>query len=50
MARLVFLDSEPLGLASQARGKPDADACRNWLQVLESAGEPAPYAYTSYAI
>ena len=38
MAHYVFLDSEPLGLASQARGKPDADACRNWLQALESAG------------
>src|SRR5262249_23121144 len=38
MARLVFLDSEPLGLASQARGKPNADACRNWLAALEVAG------------
>ena len=38
MARLIFLDSEPLGLASQARGKPKADACRGWLQGLEMAG------------
>ena len=29
--RLISLDSEPLGLASQARGKPKADACRRWL-------------------
>jgi predicted nucleic acid-binding protein len=38
VARLVFLDSEPLGLASQARGKPNADACRSWLTALEAAG------------
>lgn len=38
MARLVFLDSEPLGLAGQARGKPNADACRDWLLRLEAAG------------
>ena len=34
MTRLVFLDSEPLGLASQTRGKPAADACRAWLVAL----------------
>jgi predicted nucleic acid-binding protein len=39
VARLIFLDSESLGLASQARGKPRADACRAWLQGLEMAGE-----------
>src|SRR4051794_15889964 len=38
MARLVFLDSEPLGLASQARGKPKADACRAWLRALDATG------------
>jgi predicted nucleic acid-binding protein len=38
VARLVFLDSEPLGLASQARGKPAADACRAWLLAAEAAG------------
>ena len=38
MARSIFLDSEPLGLASQARGKPKADACRAWLVAMESAG------------
>jgi predicted nucleic acid-binding protein len=34
VARLVFLDSGPLGLASKA----DADACRAWLSALEAAG------------
>jgi predicted nucleic acid-binding protein len=38
VARLIFLDSEPLGLASQARGKLKADACRAWLQALDAAG------------
>src|SRR5262249_18677062 len=35
---MVFLDSEPLGLASQARGKPNAHACWSWLAALEAAG------------
>jgi predicted nucleic acid-binding protein len=38
VARYVFLDSEPLGLVSQARGKPAADACRVWAQTLEASG------------
>ena len=38
MAKLVFLDSEPLGLASKQSGKPDADACRSWLSAIELAG------------
>ena len=38
MARYVFLDAGPLGLASNARGKPEPDRCRNWLQALESVG------------
>jgi predicted nucleic acid-binding protein len=38
VAHLIFLDSEPVGLASQVRGKPRADACRGWLQGLEVAG------------
>ena len=37
MARLVFLDSRPLGLASKPAGKLDADACRAWLSALEVA-------------
>jgi hypothetical protein len=38
VAKLVFLDSEPLGLASKPAGKADADACRTWLGMLESTG------------
>jgi predicted nucleic acid-binding protein len=38
VARYVFLESGPLGLASNARGKPDVDRCRTWLQALESQG------------
>ncbi|MGC8639802.1 MAG: type II toxin-antitoxin system VapC family toxin [Isosphaeraceae bacterium] len=38
MARLVFLDSGPLGLASQARGKFQADRCRGWLRMLLASG------------
>jgi len=34
--RLVFLDSEPLGLGQPA-GKPKGDACRAWLLSLELA-------------
>jgi hypothetical protein len=40
VARLVILDSGPLGLASKPAGKPDADACRAWLSALEAAGVP----------
>ena len=36
--RLVFLDSGPLGLLSNARGKPRADDCRLWARGLFSAG------------
>ncbi len=38
MAKLVFLDSEPLGLASKAAGKAGVDVCRTWLTTLELAG------------
>ena len=38
MARLVFLDSGPLGLASKPAGKPDADACRAWLSASRQPG------------
>jgi predicted nucleic acid-binding protein len=38
VARIVVLDAGPLGLASQARGKPDADRCRVWIDALEAAG------------
>jgi predicted nucleic acid-binding protein len=38
VAKLVVLDSEPLGLASKPAGKADADDCRTWLSMLELAG------------
>jgi predicted nucleic acid-binding protein len=38
VAKLVFLDSEPLGLASKQAGRADADACRSWLSTLELGG------------
>ena len=38
MDLIVFLDSEPLGLASQQKGKPKADACRAWLRSIEAYG------------
>ena len=38
MAKLVFLDSEPLDLASKPPGKTDADICRSWLSMLELVG------------
>src|SRR3954447_3592413 len=38
MARIVVLDSHPLGLASKARGNPDRDACAAWLDAIELAG------------
>jgi predicted nucleic acid-binding protein len=38
MSRIVVLDAGPLGLASQARGKPEADRCRAWLDALDLAG------------
>ena len=34
MARIIVLDAGPLGLASKARGKPDADRCRVWILAL----------------
>ena len=36
--RIVLLDSGPLGLLSNANGKPRADQCRQWTQRLLSAG------------
>ena len=31
MIKLILLGSTPLGLATQRRGKPAADACRAWI-------------------
>lgn len=36
--RAVFLDSGPLGLLSNPRGKPKADRCRQWADDLVAAG------------
>jgi predicted nucleic acid-binding protein len=38
MARIVVLDSWPLGLASAARGKSERDRCRAWIEDLDLAG------------
>lgn len=38
MARIVLLDSGPLGLAAQAAGKRQADDCRDWIKALRAAG------------
>ncbi len=38
MARVVVLDSGPLGLAARPRGEPPADRCRGWLRALDAAG------------
>ena len=37
MARFVVLDTGPLGLASNARGKRDVDRCNAWLASLTVA-------------
>jgi len=36
--RLVFLDSGPLGLLTNPRGKPKSDQCRQWAKDLAAAG------------
>jgi predicted nucleic acid-binding protein len=36
--RLVFLDSGPLGILANARGKPEPDRCRRWVKALAAAG------------
>lgn len=36
--RVVFLDSGPLGLLTNAHGKPWADRCRQWSIDLANAG------------
>jgi predicted nucleic acid-binding protein len=38
VAKLVFLDSEPLWLACKPAGLAIADACRTWLYTLEMTG------------
>lgn len=36
--RLVYLDSGPLGMVSNPRGKPDALRCHEWARSLLAAG------------
>jgi hypothetical protein len=38
VARYVFLDTGPLGLAGKPRGKPDADRRLDWLLAIEKTG------------
>jgi hypothetical protein len=38
VARIIVLDAGPLGIASKARGKPDGDRCRAWIQGLNALG------------
>jgi len=35
---IVLLDSEPLGLATNPKNSPEAEACRAWLRGLPHAG------------
>jgi hypothetical protein len=36
--RLVFLDSGPLGLLTNPRGRSKPDRCRQWVKDLAAAG------------
>src|SRR4051794_4147822 len=38
MARIIVLDSTPLGLACRRRGHLGGDVCRAWLNALRLAG------------
>src|SRR5438045_5857406 len=38
MARIIVLDSTPLGLACRRRGHLRGDACRAWMDALRLAG------------
>ena len=39
MSGTLFLDSKPLGLITQRRGKsPEVDACRQWYEALNANG------------
>lgn len=38
MSLIVLLDSEPLGLATNPKNSPEAEACRAWLRALPHAG------------
>jgi predicted nucleic acid-binding protein len=38
MARIILLDSTPLGLVCRRRGHARGDACKSWLDSIELAG------------
>jgi predicted nucleic acid-binding protein len=38
VGRIVILDAGPLGLASNARNKPEVDRCRDWISDLGMRG------------
>jgi predicted nucleic acid-binding protein len=38
MARIILLDSTPLGLLCRRRGHIHGDVCRRWLDAIELAG------------
>jgi predicted nucleic acid-binding protein len=38
MARIIVLDTGPLGLATQSPSKPEAARCGRWLRDLERSG------------
>ena len=38
MARIIVLDTHPLGLASNDPRKPDAASCYQWIRALDLAG------------
>ncbi len=38
MARIIVLDASPLGIASNAPGKPAVALCLDWLRALDAAG------------
>ena len=38
MIQAVVLDTTPLGLVTQRRGKSEPDACRLWMEGLLTAG------------
>lgn len=41
MSLIVLLDSGPLGLATNPKSSPEADACKLWLRALPRAGHLA---------
>ena len=39
MSRLILLDANTLGLASNPGGKPEAEACAQWIEALLRGGD-----------